>query len=93
MVGSSSNENEFRVKMWTSSDLLRSDVSESAPRILYVSVTHVLTQLPVLRARVRVHCSVIGNDDDVTKVCDDTQLLDNGGGDADITADDGVYSR
>ena len=93
MVGSSSNENEFRVKMWTSSDLLRSDVSESAPMILYVSVIHVQTQLLVLRARVRVHCSVIGNDDDVIKVFDDTQLLDNGGGDADITADDGVYSR
>ena len=38
-------------------------------------------------------CLLSPIDDDVTKVCDDTQLLDNGGGDADITADDGVYSR
>ena len=82
----------YDVRMWTSSDLLTERVSEDSPLILYASVTHRMSGLPVLRARVTAHCKVT-NMEAVLRTCEDIELLDNGSGDPDITADDGVYSR
>ena len=82
----------YDVRLWTSSDLLTERVSEDTALILYASVTHRISGLPVLRARVTAHCKV-ANTEAGLKTCEDIELLDNGSGDPDITADDGVYSR
>ena len=82
----------YDVRLWSSSDLLTEMVTEDTPLILYASVSHRTSGLPVLRARVTAHCAVAPRSGEL-KTCEDIQLLDNGAGDPDITADDGVYSR
>ena len=81
----------YDVRLWTSSDLLTEMVTEDSPLILYASVSHRASGLPVLRARVTAHCKLATEAG--LKTCEDIELVDNGSGDPDITADDGVYSR
>ena len=92
VVHTRSKKQRYEVSMWTSSDTLTNMVTPESPLILYVSVTQSVSSLVVLRAKVIVHCKVT-NDNDSVETCEDIELYDNGAGDPDITADDGVYSR
>ena len=76
----------YRVDMWTSAGGGKDIVTYQHPLVVYVSVYR--GDMPVLGARVRVDITITGTDHNNT-----IELYDNGNGDPDITANDGVYSR
>jgi hypothetical protein len=84
------------VRIWTNSDSSSDIVTSQHPLALYVSLLTRQSRAPVLNAIVTVRVQVRTADRNVSAVeplLPPLRLLDNGNGDPDLVADDGVYSR
>ena len=81
---------DYKLRMWTSSEQNTDIVIAHHPLAVYVAVFR--AGFPVLRASVSVMGTVI-SDNNTKHTMDAIELFDNGNGDPDITGDDGVYSR
>lgn len=86
VVAKESNSRSLRVRSWVEDTTAReSETSEQLPVILYLEVTMGIN--PVLDAEVQAVIEMPG------QATFDTNLLDNGLGDPDVTKNDGIYSR
>jgi hypothetical protein len=84
------------LRIWTNSDSSSDIVTSQHPLALYVSLLTRQSRAPVLNALVTVRVQVRTADRNVSAVeplLPPLRLLDNGNGDPDLVADDGVYSR
>ena len=78
------------IDMWTNTDSTSDIITAYDPLRVFVQVTR--GSSPVLMAKVNVSVSVT-RDDGVIEILDDIELLDNGNGNPDLIAGDGIYSR
>ena len=79
------------VEMWTNSELASDLVTNQHPLLLFVRV--MLGDSPVMDADVTVDIVVDDTVNGTQITLPPVQLFDRGGGDPDITAGDGIYSR
>ena len=89
---STSTSANLDISFWTNSDTSSDIVTSQHPLELYVSVNRADTSAPILRAKVIVSVKVMMENTTLVSLPPFT-LNDNGNGDPDMLANDGIYSR
>ena len=80
----------MQIRFYTNADSHFVHINQSQPLKFFVEVK--LNNIPVIDARVMLKIKVTNHDSAIEKELQ-VQLLDNGNGDPDVKASDGVYSR